>query len=127
MLYKLEKSMITVRSVSLKEDLSTGKPGQCRMDTFQLPYAYKYDNFLEASITIEHMVKEKLLSVNLSLQPFRFKMQQDVVNFLLRFTDMPPSAEQESFEHIERIRSRTIAEDKESLDAEVMKTKVVLN
>ena len=84
-LYKYEKSLLTVRSIRLAEDLSSGQAGFIKHDCLQLPQAYRYDNFVELALVKEHMVNEKLLSIEVGLQPFKFKMRQQVLKFFLNF------------------------------------------
>lgn len=55
------------------------------VDTFHLPYSYKYDYFCELQVGLENYVKFKQMSIKLDVQPIKFKLKQDVLNFILEF------------------------------------------
>jgi hypothetical protein len=54
-----ERMVISKENLRIREDISTGQQGKFRIDTFQLPYSYKYKHFLEFVYTNKHFVTEK--------------------------------------------------------------------
>jgi len=84
-LYKFDKKAISVQQVFIRENISTRLRGRVLVDTFHLPYSYKYDNFCDFVTYTENYVKYKQMGFRAELQPFKLKLRQDIVQFGLNF------------------------------------------
>lgn len=84
-LYKLDRRALSIQQVYIKENISTKQRGRVLVDTFHLPYAYKYDNFCEFLYYEENHVKFKQAGMRAEVQPFKLKLRQDVLQFTMNF------------------------------------------
>ena len=74
-LYKYDRRAISIQQVFIKENISTRNRGRVLVDTFHLPYAYKYDNFCEFLYYEENHVKFKQIGIRAEVQPFKLKLR----------------------------------------------------
>ena len=67
----------------IRENIST--KGKGVIDTFHLPYSYKFDNFCDFVFYEENYAKFKQVGLRAELQPIKIKLRQQVVGFLMEF------------------------------------------
>jgi hypothetical protein len=63
------------------------------VDTFHLPFSYKFDNFCHFVTYTENYVKVKQVGFRAELQPLKLKLRQEVMHFLLDFFEVDISQE----------------------------------
>lgn len=64
------------------------------VDTFHLPFSYRYDNFCHFVAYTENYVNVKQVGFRAELQPLKLKLRQEVLHFVLNFLDIDISKEE---------------------------------